>query len=88
MGLNFTLFFAAVFYVFTINEYRTASFNISYGIYGLCFYMTTGFHGFHIFVDTIALIIAMLRLSCNHFTNTHHVGLELAIWYWHFVDIV
>ena len=70
------------------HEYRTASFNTSDGIYGSCFYMTTGFHGFYVFVGPIAIILVMLRLSYNNFTNTHHVGLESAVWYWHFVDIV
>jgi cytochrome c oxidase subunit 3 len=88
VGLSFTIFFAVLFMCLQLHEYRTAPFNISDGIYGSCFYMTTGFHGFHVFVGTIALIIAMFRLSLNHFTNTHHVGLESAIWYWHFVDIV
>jgi cytochrome c oxidase subunit 3 len=50
--------------------------------------MTTGFHGFHVLIGSIALFVALCRLVLNHFTNTHHFGLEAAIWYWHFVDIV
>lgn len=88
IALFFTIFFAAVFTFFQGLEYVHAPFNISDGIYGSCFYMTTGFHGFHVFVGTIALIVSLIRITLNHFTNTHHLGFEFAIWYWHFVDIV
>ena len=69
-------------------EYVEATFNISDGIYGSCFYMATGFHGFHVFIGTIALLVSFIRIVFNHFTNHHHFGFESAIWYWHFVDVV
>jgi len=50
--------------------------------------LITGFHGFHVFVGTIALFISFIRVILNHFTNKHHFGFESAIWYWHFVDVV
>jgi len=88
VGLLFTLFFALTFTSFQVLEYYTAPFNISDSVYGSCFYLTTGFHGFHVFVGTIALTVAFVRTCLNHFTNTHHFGFEAAIWYWHFVDVV
>ena len=69
-------------------EYTDTPFNISDGIFGSCFYMTTGFHGFHVLVGTIALSVSFARMVLNHYTNTHHFGFEAAIWYWHFVDVV
>ena len=53
-----------------------------------CFTAATGFHGFHVFVGTIALFVSFVRIVLNHFTNKHHFGFESAIWYWHFVDVV
>jgi heme/copper-type cytochrome/quinol oxidase subunit 3 len=50
--------------------------------------MATGFHGFHVFIGTLALFISLLRIIVNHFTSTHHFGFESAAWYWHFVDVV
>lgn len=88
IALIYTVLLAILFTCFQALEYVSAPFNISDGIYGSCFYMTTGFHGFHVFVGTIALIVSFVRLVFNHFTNTHHFGFESAIWYWHFVDVV
>lgn len=88
IALMYTIFLAVLFTIFQGLEYVSAPFNISDGIYGSCFYMTTGFHGFHVFVGTIALIVSLVRTVLNHFTNTHHFGFEAAIWYWHFVDVV
>jgi cytochrome c oxidase subunit 3 len=59
-------------------EYVTAPFSISDGIYGSCFYMLTGFHGFHVIVGTIFLAVGLLRLYLNHFTRQHHFGFEAA----------
>jgi cytochrome c oxidase subunit 3 len=88
IALIYTLFLAVLFTYFQGIEYVSLTFNISDGIYGSCFYMTTGFHGFHVFVGTVALFISLVRVVLNHFTNTHHFGFESAIWYWHFVDVV
>jgi len=88
IALIYTLLLAALFTYFQGLEYVSAPFNISDGIYGSCFYMATGFHGFHVFVGTVALAVSFIRIVLNHSTNTHHFGFESAIWYWHFVDVV
>ena len=85
VALIFTLILAVLFTAFQGFEYVNAPFNISDGVYGSCFYMATGFHGFHVFVGTIALFVSFVRIILNHFTNKHHFGFESAIWYWHFV---
>lgn len=84
----YTLLFAFFFMCIQIYEYYTAAFAISDGIYGSVFYMLTGFHGFHVFVGAIFILVCFLRALKGHFTTTHHVGFECAAWYWHFVDIV
>jgi cytochrome c oxidase subunit 3 len=57
-------------------------------IYGSTFFMATGFHGFHVIVGTIFLIVCLFRAIAGHFTPTRHFGFEAAAWYWHFVDVV
>lgn len=88
VALIFTLALAILFTCLQGLEYVNAPFNISDGVYGSCFYMATGFHGFHVFVGTVALFVSFIRIILNHFTNKHHFGFESAIWYWHFVDVV
>jgi cytochrome c oxidase subunit 3 len=88
ISLLFTLMLAILFTYFQGLEYVSAPFNISDSVYGSCFYMATGFHGFHVFVGTVALTVSFFRIILNHGTNTHHFGFESAIWYWHFVDVV
>jgi cytochrome c oxidase subunit 3 len=57
-------------------------------IYGSTFFMATGFHGFHVIIGTIFLIVCLFRAIKGHFTPTRHFGFEAAAWYWHFVDVV
>jgi cytochrome c oxidase subunit 3 len=57
-------------------------------LYGSAFIMATGFHGFHVIIGTIFLIVCLLRLMGGGFTPTKHFGFEAAAWYWHFVDVV
>ena len=87
-GLVLTIALAVVFTGFQAFEYVSAAFSISDGIFGSTFFMATGFHGFHVFVGTIFLVVCLIRLLFNHFTVEHHFGFEAAAFYWHFVDIV
>jgi cytochrome c oxidase subunit 3 len=57
-------------------------------LYGSIFFMTTGFHGFHVLVGTIFLAVCLLRLQAGQMTPQKHFGFEAAAWYWHFVDVV
>jgi cytochrome c oxidase subunit 3 len=58
------------------------------GLYGSAFFMTTGFHGFHVLVGTIFLAVCLVRLYLGQMTPQKHFGFECAAWYWHFVDVV
>jgi len=88
VGFAETIFYAILFTVLQFDEYIYAPYAISDAVYGSVFYMTTGLHGFHVIVGTIFIAVCFLRLSRAHFTKTHHLGFEMAAWYWHFVDIV
>ena len=88
IGLILTLILAVLFTGLQGLEYFEAPFTISDSVYGSCFYMATGFHGFHVFIGTLSLLVSFIRIVFNHFTNTHHFGFESAAWYWHFVDVV
>jgi cytochrome c oxidase subunit 3 len=88
LGILFTILLAIVFTALQGFEYLTSPFTISDSIYGSTFYLTTGFHGFHVFIGTCFLAICLIRLYHSHFTRQHHFGFEAAAWYWHFVDVV
>jgi len=45
-------------------------------------------HGLHVLIGTLFLSVALSRMIAYHFTDHHHVGLEVSILYWHFVDVV
>lgn len=88
IGLLLTILLAIVFTALQVFEYLESPFDITDGIYGSCFFLATGFHGFHVFIGTCFLIVCLSRLNLNHFTRDHHFGFEAAAWYWHFVDVV
>lgn len=88
IALIFTVILAILFTFLQGLEYVEAPFTISDSVYGSCFFLTTGFHGFHVFIGTCFLFISSVRIVFNHFTSTHHFGFESAAWYWHFVDVV
>lgn len=87
-SLILTLILAIHFTYWQLCEYVTASFHIGDSNYGAIFFVTTGFHGFHVLLGTLFLSSCFYRLIQFHFTRDHHLGLEFAIWYWHFVDVV
>jgi len=87
-GLWCTVLLGALFSCVQAYEYMHAPYAISTDIYGSTFFMATGFHGFHVLIGTIFLLVNLIRAYRGHFTEKHHFGFEAAAWYWHFVDVV
>ena len=87
-GLALTIALGALFTCVQALEYSRAGFGFSGNVYGAAFFMATGFHGFHVIIGTIFLIVCLVRALKGHFTAERHLGFEFAAWYWHFVDVV
>jgi len=87
-AIGLTVLLGALFTLLQCWEYFMCSFCISDGAYGSCFYLATGFHGLHVIIGTLFLIIRLVRIRALHYTSTRHLGFEFASWYWHFVDVV
>nr|QQP21733.1 cytochrome c oxidase subunit 3 [Metasepia tullbergi] len=83
-----TIVLGAYFTILQMQEYEETSFSISDSIYGSTFFVATGFHGLHVIIGTLFLIVCLIRINYFHFSTKHHFGFEAAAWYWHFVDVV
>jgi len=71
-----------------IYAYNDLNLTLDAGIYGNTFFLLTGFHGMHVTLGTIILLIVFLRILKGHFTKNKHFAFQAAAWYWHFVDVV
>jgi len=91
-GMLLTVALGISFMAFQIYEYAHAytdlGLTLKSGTYGATFFMLTGFHGLHVTIGTIMLIVITLRCISGHFKPNHHFGFEAVAWYWHFVDVV
>ena len=70
------------------HAYADLNLTLGSGVYGSTFFMLTGFHGLHVTIGAIMLIVMLIRSMRGHFTPEHHFAFEAAAWYWHFVDVV
>jgi cytochrome c oxidase subunit 3 len=87
-GLILTVLLGMSFTGFQALEYSHAPFHFGGSIYPSVFFLATGFHGFHVIVGTIFLLVCLFRAIGGDFTPERHFGFEAAAWYWHFVDVV
>jgi cytochrome c oxidase subunit III len=87
-GLICTIALGLTFTCVQAYEYAHAAFHYSGNIYGATFFMATGFHGAHVIIGSIFLIVCLIRALAGQFSPTQHLGFEFAAWYWHFVDVV
>jgi cytochrome c oxidase subunit 3 len=73
------------------NEYRMLieeGMTLSSGVFGSTFFTLTGFHGAHVAGGACFILIVLLRARSGQFTARHHDTVEMASYYWHFVDVV
>jgi len=87
-----TIALGVAFLICQGHEYATAylekGLTLGSGIYGTTFFMLTGFHGLHVTIGTIGLIVIFYRMLIRDFNAKHHFAFEAIAWYWHFVDVV
>jgi len=91
-GLLLTVLLGCTFLFCQVIEYQEAyhdyNLTLDAGIYGTTFFTLTGFHGLHVTIGTIMLMVILGRAIKGHFTPEHHFAFEGVAWYWHFVDVV
>lgn len=86
--LFITILLGLFFVYFQYFEYFNALFSISDSVFGSNFFLITGFHGIHVIIGVIFLIVTLLRLIFNHFYFNHFLGFNFSSIYYHFVDVV
>ncbi|MDX2213939.1 MAG: heme-copper oxidase subunit III [Oculatellaceae cyanobacterium bins.114] len=84
-----TAVMGAIFLVGQVYEYLTLGYGLTTNIFSNCFYLMTGFHGLHVFVGLLLILGVLWRSRrSGHYSETKHIGVEMAEIYWHFVDII
>ncbi len=90
--LEITIILAGFFLYYQASEYIHAyeelGLTLQSGVYGNTFFLLTGFHGLHVCLGTIFLIVLLARIAKDHFTPKDHFAFQAGSWYWHFVDVV
>jgi cytochrome c oxidase subunit III len=91
LWLAVSLLLGLIFLLGQANEYRTLieeGMTLSSGVFGSTFYTLTGFHGAHVAGGAVFILIVLLRARSGQFTARYHDTVEMASYYWHFVDVV
>jgi cytochrome c oxidase subunit 3 len=87
-----TILLGIAFLIMQCHEYTEAylekGLTLGSGIYGTTFFLLTGFHGLHVTIGTIGLIVVLYRMLRRDFNSHNHFAFEAVSWYWHFVDVV
>ncbi len=86
-----TIVLGAVFLFGQGSEYvhlYSENVTISANIFGTSFFTLTGFHGFHVLLGLIALLVLFALAMKGDFAQKHSSAVETVALYWHFVDWV
>ncbi|WOD41818.1 heme-copper oxidase subunit III [Nodosilinea sp. E11] len=84
-----TVAMGAVFLAGQVYEYMNLGYGLKTNLFSNCFYLTTGFHGLHVFIGLLLIMGVLWRSRrADHYSSLAHTGPEMAEIYWHFVDVV
>jgi heme/copper-type cytochrome/quinol oxidase subunit 3 len=81
LTLVMTIFLGLLFSFFQLVEYINSPFGLSDRVFGSVFFMSTGFHGAHVIIGSIFLLIRFVKRSMIIRTSNHMVGFECSAWY-------
>jgi cytochrome c oxidase subunit 3 len=78
LSLATTVTLGIIFSGFQAFEYFTAPFSISDTAFGSTFFIATGFHGLHVLIGSVFLLVSIKRLMRMFNSRVHMVGFECA----------
>ncbi len=61
---------------------------VAAGLFGSTFFTLTGFHGLHVLVGLLSLVVVMALSLSGQLRPRHRAGVEVVAMYWHFVNLV
>jgi len=88
LGIVFLLGTAYEWYELLFNADPAKQLTISRNLFGSAFYTLVGFHGLHVTIGVIAMLIILGLVLRREVSAKNQAGVQLIAWYWHFVDVV
>jgi cytochrome c oxidase subunit 3/cytochrome o ubiquinol oxidase subunit 3 len=87
-----TIALGVIFLLGTAYEWRELivrhHLTISRNLFGTTYYTLVGFHGLHVTVGIVTMLVILGLALAGRLAAGHGPGVELVSWYWHFVDAV
>ncbi len=80
------IFLGCQSYEFT--HFYNAGLTLETNLFGASFFILTGFHGAHVTIGVLWLLILWVQALRGQLTSADAVKVEVAGLYWHFVDVV
>jgi len=87
-GLLWTICLGVIFLRVQWTEFSESSVSISDRLYRSLLFACLGFHGMHVLVRVVFLLIAYWRVGSGYSTARTHPTYMCSVIYWHFVDVV
>lgn len=88
LGVALAVALGILFLVLQGVEYSHEAASPTHDAYGSLFFAITGFHGAHVVVGLVMLVVVLVRALRGHFSVERREAVTNAALYWHFVDAV
>lgn len=88
LAMALTTLMGLVFLAIQIKEWGNKTFTPQSNSYASMFYTITGFHGAHVCVGLLMLIVVQIWAWKGTFSADKHLAVTNVGLYWHFVDVV
>ena len=76
------------FQAYEFTHFYHAGLKLQTNLFGSSFFVLTGFHGAHVTIGVIWLMVLLVELLRGRIPPARSLTVEIAGLYWHFVDIV
>lgn len=90
--LMVTIGLGAIFLFGQVKEYvhliHEQQIGLSNSLFGTAFFTLTGFHGLHVVIGLVILLIMLFMTAAGDFNHAPSTAIATAGIYWHFVDVV